>query len=94
MPINSINDIDSMLDNYRQSQAAAKSKRTFSDPVRGYWVSNSQSGYNVNETYSRSTSSSSESSSSGFMSRFTRVFSPRDVVDEHGNFNSSRQLIK
>jgi hypothetical protein len=92
MPINSINDIDNMIAAYKRSEAAANTPRSYSDPATGYWQTNSSSYY---RSISDSSSSSSPAESSpSFLSRVMRVFSPRDIVDEHGNFNSSRQLIK
>lgn len=91
MPINSINDIDNMIAAYKRSEAAANTPRSYSDPTTGYWQTSSSS---CHRSISESSSSSSSESSPSFLSRVMRVFSPRDIVDEHGNFNSSRQLIK
>jgi hypothetical protein len=90
MPIRSINDIDAMIANYKHSQRAAITPRSFSDPSPGYWVNNSYTSRSVSE----SSSPVSTEGSYNFMARVTRIFSPRDIVDEHGNFNSSKQLIK
>ena len=93
MPITSFADIDNMVAAYKRSKSSqAKNHSTLAS---GYWSSSSQRSP-CEGTYSRSssTSSDSQSHSPSYMSRSTRVFGAGDMLDENGYFNSSRQLIK
>ena len=71
MPIRSINDIDAMIANYKHSQHAAITPRSFSDPSPGYWVNNSYTARSVSESSSQSSSPVSTEGSNNFMSRVT-----------------------
>ncbi len=92
MPIKSFANIDNMIANYNSSKTSQP--KSHSSLASGYWFSSSSQRSPVEGTYSRSSSTSSESISPSYMSRSTRVIGAGDMLDEHGYFNSSRQLIK
>lgn len=94
MPIKSFADIDNMLAAYKRSKN--QKPKNHSTLASGYWISSSYQPSYVEGTYSRSSSSSSSSSSgsTSSMSRTTRIIGVGDMLDEHGFYNSSRQLIK
>ena len=93
MPIKSFADIDNMIAGYKSSRN--QQPKNHSSLASGYWVSLFSSPSSPLEgTYSRSSSTSSESKSPSYMSRSTRVIGAGDMLDENGYFNSSRQLIK
>jgi len=80
MPIKSFADIDNMLAAYKRSKNQTNNQSS-------YW-------FPAEVTYSRTSSTSSESNSPSYMSRSTRVIGAGDMLDEKGYFNSSRQLLK
>ncbi len=89
MPIKSFADIDNMLDAYKRSKNPQP--KNHSTLASGYWVSSSPQVSSLEGSYSRS-SYNTQSSSSSYVSR--RIFGVGDMLDEHGYFNSSRELIK
>ena len=91
MPVTSFVDIDNMLDAYKRSKT--NQPKNHSTLASGYWVSSSSKGSFLEGSYSRS-SYNPQSSSSSYMSRITRIIGVGDMLDEHGYYNSSRQLIK
>lgn len=90
MPIKSFADIDNMLDAYKRSKTSQP--KSHSTLAYGYWVSASQGSFSEG-SYSQSLYNPQSSSSSN-MSRSTRIIGVGDMLDEHGYYNSSRQLIK
>jgi hypothetical protein len=91
MPIKSFADIDNMIAGYKNSRNSQP--KSHSTLASGYWSSSSSQGSFSEGSYSRS-SYNPQSSSSSNMSRSTRIIGVGDMLDEHGYYNSSRQLIK
>lgn len=93
MPIKSFADIHNMIAGYKSSKN--QQPKSHSSLASGYWFTSSSSSSSPLEgTYSRLSSTSSESTSPSYMSRSTRVIGAGDMLDENGYFNSSRQLLK
>ena len=85
MPIKSFSDIDRMLSAFNQP----RKPKTFRDSSASFYESGA-----FHSSSSPSFSSPSSSSYSSDMSRSYKVMGSRDIFDENGYFNSSRQLIK
>jgi hypothetical protein len=81
MPIKSFSDIDRMLSAFNQP----RKPKTFRDSSASFYESGA---------FHSSSSPSPSSSYSSDMSRSYKVMGSRDIFDENGYFNSSRQLIK
>ena len=92
MPIKSFADIDNMLDAYKRSKNPQP--KNHSTLASGYWVSSSPQDSFLEGSYSRSSYNTQSSSVSSYVSRSTRIIGVADMLDEHGYYNSSRQLIK
>jgi hypothetical protein len=90
MPIKSFADINNMISSYKNSRNPQS--KNHSSLASGYWSSPTSPSSPLEGTYYRSSSTSSDSVSN--MSRSTRVIGARDMLDENGYFNSSRQLLK
>lgn len=82
MPINSFADIENMISAYKQSKTS-QSHSTLA--CQGSFIEG---------TYNRSSYSSSGSKYPSNMSRSTRIIGVKDMYDENGYYNSSRQILK
>jgi len=78
MPIKSFADIDNMIANYNNSNTP-QTHHTY-----GCW----------SPSFSQNSSSSTSSISSNMSRNTRRIIGVRDILDENGYFNSSRQILK
>ena len=90
-------DVDNMLA-IMHNNSLPKRPKSYSDRATGYWVETQtpiNDGFYSRSVSTTSTSStSSQTSSPSLMSRVVNVFGVGKMFDEHGYYNSSRQVMK